>query len=399
METTAEVLQSLANNNESNSSSNNVSTLDVLKETILSEPTEQVEPKLEAEETQVASSENQAPMVEETQEQPIVEQEEQVESVEAETAEEEEEEVLDEDDFIKQRTGGAFNSWEELNEALEAQKKLDFENETSRQVYEMIAQGKIDELAEVLNNKKFADSIKDKSDEDVLKAYIKYNNPDFDADDIEAEYAEKYTLDEYAFDESKLKREQKKLNQRLKSDVSNAKKFFEDLGGDIKLPELTRNIQSEEVDPEFEAQSQEERNKFLQGLQGVEKRINNIPFSWKDDKANLSITGKFEIPAQDLSKYRNAAEGLEDYLVSKYYQDGKYEADRLVKDLYLADNFDKIIQSVISQTANQTRLEILKQRKNITTEPENTGTYTPVPQNEEAALYEKLFLAHKQRQY
>ena len=67
--------------------------------------------------------------------------------------------------------------------------------------------------------------------------------------------------------------------------------------------------------------------------------------------------------------------------------------------MYLADNFDKILQSVISQTANQTRLEMLKQRKNITSEPENTGTYTPVPQNEEAALYEKLFMAHKQRQY
>lgn len=391
METTIDVLQSFAKGEmgESNSSLNTVSTIDVLKETVLAN-TEPAQESTEVVQNDVVPTE-QVETANHKTEEPVIETQPLNETNETQEAED----VLDEDDFVKQKTNGAFESWEQLQEALESQKQLEL-NETSKRVYEMIAQGKIDELTEILTNKKFADSIKDKGDEDVLKAYIKYNNPDFDEDDIEAEYAEKYTIDEFSFDESKLKREQKKLNQRLKSDVSDAKKFFESLGGDIKLPELTQQIQE---DPEIETESQEMRNKFLQGLNGVENRVNNIPFSWKDDKANLSITGKFEIPVQELSKYRNAAEGLEEYLVSKYYQDGKYETDQLVKDLYLADNFDKILQSVISQTANQTRLEILKQRKNITSEPENTGTYTPVPDNDMNQLYEKLFLAHRQNQY
>ena len=79
METTADVLQSLATNNESNSSSNTVSTLDLLKETVLAQPEtpveptqasievpEEVEPK--AEEIQEPVSQEESSGVEETKE-------------------------------------------------------------------------------------------------------------------------------------------------------------------------------------------------------------------------------------------------------------------------------------------------------------------------------------------
>jgi len=307
-------------------------------------------------------------------------------------------EVLDEDDFIKQRTDGQFSSWEELQQALaeQAAQQVKFENETSEALYNLIAEGKINEVAEILYNKKVADEIKDKPDEDVLKSYIKFQNPEFDNDDVQAEYEEKYSIDEFAFDESKLKREQKKLSQKIKNDVSEAREFFERMSEDIKFPQYERPTQ--QVDTQVDAEAQEERQKFLESLNGVENRLGALQFNWKDDKASLSINGKFEIPAQEASRYRDAAESLQDYYAERYYQDGKYQSDRLLKDLYIADNFDKIIQSVISQTANQTRLEMLKQRKNITTDIEQSGTYRPSAADEERNLFDQLFMGHKQRQ-
>jgi len=307
-------------------------------------------------------------------------------------------EVLDEDDFIKQRTDGQFSSWEELQQALaeQAAQQVKFENETSEALYNLIAEGKINEVAEILYNKKVADEIKDKPDEDVLKSYIKFQNPEFDNDDVQAEYEEKYSIDEFAFDESKLKREQKKLSQKIKNDVFEAREFFERMSEDIKFPQYERPTQ--QVDTQVDAEAQEERQKFLESLNGVENRLGALQFNWKDDKASLSINGKFEIPAQEASRYRDAAESLQEYYAERYYQDGKYQSDRLLKDLYIADNFDKIIQSVISQTANQTRLEMLKQRKNITTDVEQSGTYRPSAADEERNLFDQLFLGHKQRQ-
>jgi len=307
---------------------------------------------------------------------------------------ENEEEVLDEEDFIKQRTDGKYSSWEELQTALQEQQtqQIKFENETSEALYNLIAEGKINEVADILYNKKIADEIKTKADDEVLKSYIKFKNPEFDNEDIEAEYQERYSIDEFAFDESKLKREQKKLNQKVKTDVSEARQFFESMSEEIKFPQYTPQQQAE---PQEDTEAQEERQKFLESLNGVESRIGAIPFNWKDDKASLSINGKFEIPAQEASKYREAAESLQDYYGERYYQDGKYNSEKLLKDLYIADNFEKIAQSIISQTANQTRLEMLKQRKNITTDTEQQGTYRPSAADEEKSLLDKLFMGHK----
>jgi hypothetical protein len=308
-----------------------------------------------------------------------------------------EEEVLDEEDFIKQRTDGKYSSWDELQAALQEQQaqQIKFENETSEALYNLIAEGKISEVADILYNKKIADEIKTKPDEEVLKSYIKFKNPEFDNEDIEAEYQEKYSIDEFAFDESKLKREQKKLNQKVRTDVSEARQFFESMSEEIKFPQYAKAQQQDE--PQEDMEAQEERQKFLDSLNGVENRIGSIPFNWKDDKASLTINGKYEVPAQEASKYREAAESLQDYYGERYYQDGKYNSEKLLKDLYIADNFEKIVQSVISQTANQTRLEMLKQRKNITTDVEQQATYRPSAADEEKSLLDKLFMGHRQQ--
>jgi hypothetical protein len=309
--------------------------------------------------------------------------------------------VLDEEDFIRERTGGRFNSWEELDSALNGEqqediREIEFQDENAEALFNLIAEGKIDEVIDVLYNKKIADDIRQQPDENVLKSYIKFQNPEFDNDDVEAEYEEKYSIDEFAFDESKLKREQKKLAQKIKSDVSVAREFFDNMSESVKFPQYTRP-QEQRFEPEVDFEAQEERQRFLESLNGIEGRVGAIPFNWKDDKASLSINGKFEIPAQEASRYREAAESLQDYYAERYYQDGKYQSDKLLKDLYIADNFEKIIQSVISQTANQTRIEMLKQRKNITTDIEQQGTYRPSAAAEESTLLDKLFNGHRQQ--
>ncbi len=304
---------------------------------------------------------------------------------------------VDEDEFIKTKTGGQFENWEQIVEALENQAKPKFENELSEQVYAMLLEGKTEELFEILGTKQFAQEVKSMSDEDVLKAYIRANNPEFDDDDVEAEYAESYTIDEYSVDEAKLKREQKKLSQRIKSDVTEAKEFFDSLAQDIKLPELSKQQvveQQPEVDTEMEQMIQEQRSKFLSSLSGVETRLTSLPFQWKDEKANVAINGKFDIPAQELAKYRQAAENLEDYQVNRYYKDGQYLSDKMIRELYIADNFDKILTSALSQAVNQTRLEMLKQSKNIQSEQEPSGTFKPNAANEESEMFEKLFMGH-----
>jgi len=315
---------------------------------------------------------------------------------------EDEEEVLDESDFIKTRTGGKYSSWEEVEEHINKDKEVEklgqFENETSRSIYNMLAEGKIEEVAALLDKQLFASKFNEKSDEDVLKAYIKQKNPEFDSQDIEDEYNEKYSIDELEFDDSKLRREQKKLNQRIKNDVIDAKDFFNKSNEDIKFPKYEKAQEVDNGDNEDEIELQKERSKFLSTLNEVSKTVNSLPFSWKDEKTNTSVNGKFEIPAQELTKYQEGAENLEMYMADRYFQEGEYKADKLLKDLYIADNFNKIISSVVSQAVNQTKLDILKKSKNITVDTEQSATYRPSDADEEKNMFDKLFSGHLTRQ-
>lgn len=307
--------------------------------------------------------------------------------------------VIDEDDFIKSKTEGKFSSWDEVYQAIEQKEEPQFENELSEAVYQLILEGRTEEIFEILGTKQFAADVQNMEDEDVLKAYIKVSNPDFDDQDVEDEFNETYGIDEYQFDESKLKREQKKLSQRISNDVQDAKEFFESLAQDIKLPDFSRQVeQAPQEDTEMEAMIQEQRSLYLQSLQGVESRIGTLPFQWRDEKANMSVSGKFDIPAQELSKYRQAAENLEDYQVNRYYKDGQYMSDKMVKELYIADNFEKILNSAISQAVNQTRLEMLKQSKNIQSEQTTSGTFKPNAADDERAMLDQLFMGHLRRQ-
>jgi hypothetical protein len=156
--------------------------------------------------------------------------------------------------------------------------------------------------------------------------------------------------------------------------------------------------QAPQEDAEMDAMIQEQRSLYLNSLNGVESRISTLPFQWRDDKANMSVNGKFDIPAQELSKYRQAAENLEDYQVNRYYKDGQYQSDKMVKELYIADNFDKILNSAISQAVNQTRLEMLKQSKNIQSEQFTSGTFKPNAADDERAMLDQLFMGHLRRQ-
>jgi hypothetical protein len=262
----------------------------------------------------------------------------------------------------------------------------------------MLAEGKIAEVTELLQKKAFSESLKDKTDEDVLKAYIKQKNPEFDSQDIEDEYNEKYLIDELEFDDSKLRREQKKLNSRIKNDVIDAKDFFNKSNEDIKFPKYEKTNEVENSDNEDNVELQKEREKFLHTLNEVSKTVNSLPFSWKDEKTNTSINGKFEIPAQELTKYQEGAENLEIYMANRYFQEGEYKADKLLKDLYIADNFNKIISSVVSQAVNQTKLDILKKSKNITVDTEQSATYRPSDADEEKNMFDKLFSGHLTRQ-
>lgn len=260
-----------------------------------------------------------------------------------------------------------FENVESLKEALNKQPEIlkpEFVNDASRELYEAILQGKEDEVAEVLYTKRQLSKLENETDESkILKAHIKFTNPEFDESDVEDEFKEKYSLSEDAeFDESKLKREQKKLKQRISNDVASAKEFFATKRQELKLPQFEKvtaqDTPAESQDDVF-VQLLAENVKTFKGLTPIE-------FEHKDENTTIPI--RYEWKQDVLGQIKSQLEQPNGYyamLATRHYDGEKYNTEQIVKDIYVLSHFDSILDAAVSQAVNKTKIEFLKTQKNI----------------------------------
>lgn len=258
-----------------------------------------------------------------------------------------------------------FENVEALKEALNKQPEV--------QQSFFIPEDKEDEIAETLYMKKQLKALENEtSEEKIIKAFIKLNNPEFDQNDVNAEYADTYTLSEDAeFDESKKNREEKKLRQKLKNDVATAKEFFAKKKEELKLPEYKQETTTDNTNDEEEKQLAMYRQKFVDGINGL-KAVAPIKFAPKvklDDKTEIEIPIMYELDDKGFNTIKQELltdGGYDNLLTRRHYADNNYKADQIASDFYVLENLDKIIDSAVSQAVNNFRIDQLARAKNIT---------------------------------
>jgi hypothetical protein len=262
----------------------------------------------------------------------------------------------------------AFKSkWTELNEATSKQpefKEPEFVNDQSRELYELIVNGKEDDVAEILYTRKQLAKLEGETDESkILKAFIKMQNPEFDEADVEDEFKETYSLSEDAeFDESKKRREEKKLRQNIKTDVLKAKEFFAQKRAELKLPtteKVTAQPDNSESQDDVFVQLLAENIKNFNGLTPIE-------FEHKDE--NTSIPIKYEWDSNKVSELKAQLEqphGYYSLLATRHYDGEKYNTTQIVEDMYVLNNWKSMLDAAVSQAVNKTKIEFLKAQKGI----------------------------------
>jgi len=287
-----------------------------------------------------------------------------------------------------------FESIDALKEALNKQpepKQPEFANETSKQLYELILQGKENDIADVLYTRKQVQSLLGETDETkLIKAYIGFKNPEFDRSDIEAEYNELYTIPENAeFDDAKRTREEKRLRQRIKSDVAAAKEYFNKKSEELTLPTVAKN--TIEPDEELDNESAVYRQRFVDSLQKF-GGVKPIEFEYKDE--NTSVPIKYELDAHGVQEIKSLLEkenGFFDFFADRHYDGKEYKIDQMVKDFYVLKNFDKILDSAVSQAVNKAKIEYLKTQKNIQDNPSDRALPQELEQDSKKEMLKKLF--------
>lgn len=320
--------------------------------------------------------------------------------------------------LLAEKTGGKVKSWEELAGRLE-DKPIEFTNDDSRKIFDFLKEGKVDDVLQVYNEQRRLSSIKDMTDEDVVKLAMEYKQDSLSTADIQDEYLSKYSIekpeapsqddfvDEEDFNKAdkvyqkELKayeKELKTLNRRLKQEAGESRTFLESLKKDIVLPDINPRDHSGESDPAEEEKARQVhealRQEYLSSLDKSSNEFSEISFKVSDEGVNFE--GKFQIDESEraqLKKDLSERNVPMDVFLSRYIKGDDYDTKSLMEDIYFLNNKEKIIASIVKQARSNGVLESIKRTKNVDLDGGHRDNFEPSLEVQQREMAKTFFKA------
>lgn len=294
-------------------------------------------------------------------EQPVVEKVEQ--KVEEQVVEEKP--VIDFDSLLKEKTGGKFEKWDDLNAKLE-KPDLNFENESTKQFFDYVKEGKVEDLEQFLLTRKALRSAEGASDADVVKLVMQIQDPEIDRDDVEDDFNEKFKKpvepieddfdsdSEYTKALSDFNKNTRKYERSLKKEAEAARVFIKTNLEELKLPDLPKA----EIKPEvnIEEDVNKIKTEISSSVSESLKNINDVVISI--DNKDVVFSHKYTFSEAEKQEAMKAAEDYFTFFDNRYAKDGKYDGNQLSRDILRLQNEDKIMQAAISDAIAKERLNI-----------------------------------------
>ena len=307
---------------------------------------------------------------------------------------------FDPNDFIRERFG--FESVEEAEQEfrkLKEKPEFDFENETSRNLFAAIKEGKTDEIFDILNQQKKLEKLTTSEINtdvaaEIIRTNIQNKYKDLTNDEVDLLFYQNFGVPlkpEQGYDESdedysvKLKAWQNEVDYVEKRMIIEAKVLrpeLEKLKSEIKLPDVYGFDQLQaESQEEFES-LQQARQIYEQTLNSDFNSFNGFNVSVKDEDVEIPIT--FNVAEDERVRIKEALSDFDsdEYFSTRWFnEDGKPKVQQVMSDIYILENFNKIMQKVANEAASQRLVAHIKKSGNVTinnnTSPQGTPQQNP----------------------
>jgi hypothetical protein len=109
----------------------------------------------------------------------------------------------------------------------------------------------------------------------------------------------------------------------------------------------------------------EYRDKYLNSIPKTIDEIVGFESKYKDSELEFNTT--YVIDANEKQALKDKMENftLQDYFVPRYINEqGNFDTESIAHDLYVLENFDKIVEAHVSQAVNQAKSMFVKGLKN-----------------------------------
>ena len=296
----------------------------------------------------------------------------------------------------------------------EDEPQLEFKNELSQKVFESIVSGNYEKVAPIIYEQTVLSNLEKLSDEEVVKLMIQYENPDMSEEDLNKEYADRYSPDieqkdtSFMTDEEiseynkSIERAKKRALKEIKKDAREAVRHLSEKKVDLELPNIQDYIKASTSKTKDNSREVEEYNQFIQNERmkyesSIDKGLDTVKsfeMDYADDDVSFKVN--FTPNKDDLSSMKSDLQSftLDDFYGPRYYdaEKGEYKTNVLAEDMYWLNNRDKIIKSIVSQAVSSTKANMLKNIKgvSISDSPSSRST-TQSTKSEFDAFVEQLY--------
>lgn len=264
-----------------------------------------------------------------------------------------------------------------------------FANENSKTIYEYLVEGKEDDVAEVLLNKRQIDKLL-KSDlndadaaEQMVKLSLKQKNKELTDSEVEFMFNQQYSAPEKPIKgdldtdeeyEQKLNQWQKQVDNRkmqLSIAAKMAKPEIEKVKQELVLPKLNAsNISTEELEKQKVLQDQDIQKKIEAYNKSLEEEFNvfnGFEVKYKDEDVEVPIAFTLSDTDKASLKQDLASIDLDKFILNRWFnEDGTPKTRSLMEDMALLKNKDAVLNKMVNETASKVKESIYKRNANIT---------------------------------
>jgi len=310
------------------------------------------------------------------------------------------------------KTNLGFDTWDDaktqfeelktLKETASTKEEIKFANEQSKKFFDLIKEGKEDDLYTFLNEKKKIDKltsveVNNETAEDIIKLSIATKNKNLSSKEIDFLYKQDYVAPKEPTErasETEAEFEERLSEWKEKLEIIEMKRMvaakmaqpeLEKLKSELVLPDIqpkesqTQQPSQEELD--FVAKS---KDMYLKSTDTVLKEMNEFNIVAKDGDVEIPLSYVYSDDEKKAvnSQLKELAEL--DFSVTQLFnqrwsnKDGTVNVSQLAKDFALLNNGDKAIQKFVNDATAKARLKYMGEKTNIQVNGNSSnGTFSP----------------------
>jgi hypothetical protein len=260
--------------------------------------------------------------------------------------------------------------------------ELEFANEESKKLFEYMKEGKTEEVFQLLAQQKRLSAVADMKPADAIKLNLEMKNPHYKADDVQDIFEDTYQIpdkpeqgldeedDEYADRLTKWETKVGKINRRIERDAVEAKASLASMAKELVLPDInsTQKSSAEQIEAQRKESERVDnaRRAFLESLESDHSKFDGFKTTAKSEDAELPVA--FVVTDQEKAALKESLKNFDiDTFVANNWltKEGKPNVQRMMEDIYLLQNREKVFAKFANDSATQSLEAYLKTKGQI----------------------------------